>query len=1236
MSSTRNSLPFVLAVFLTLIGWSDWSPLNAQTTQLRGRILDNTGRVVPGVPLELTNLSTRTLYLQESDESGRYQFLLLPPGAFSLTARQPGFKEQRVEPLRLEVDSPLVLDVTLEIGNVEESVTVVGSQPMLNKADATLGNPMTPEQILGIPLNARNLAAAVTLQPAVTQSGAVSGARAEQTNLTLDGVDVNDLYYPGDPNRTAIFEPVLRVTPDSVQEFRVVTSNPGASQGRSSGAQVSLITRSGTNQWHGAVYEYHRNAATAANNFFNNRIVGDPDLDGDPGIARPNLIRNVYGGRIGGPLIRDRAFLFFNYEGRKDRSEITSIQTVPLPHMGEGKMRYRGTVGQPIELGPDDFASLYPMAGGLNPAAVRVFAEAARRYPANDTGVGDQVNTGGFRFNAPLPANWNTFISKFDLNPWDGHSLFLRGNFQWDQDAIDAMWPDSPPPATWYHPIGTAVGHSWTIRPDLVNSFRYGFTRQAWSAFEDEDADAIVFREVFQRRWYAMQWNVLSGTHNLTEDLSWVRGRHTLQFGTNIRAISRFNADSQYSFDSASTNYVFYEPSSLEDPLMNAGLMCSKSETALFKRAASNLLGRFTNLASRYLYDGDGNLLQAGALKERTLATREFDFYFEDSWQLASRLTLNLGIRWGVNTPLEETSGFQVQPTVSLSRYFEERRASAARGVPYNDTIWIDRSGPYYDRPGYYRTDWNNLAPRISFAYSPNLGGGLAGKIFGRGTNSVLRGGFAVQYDRTGSFLLVVVPYNSSLGFQVVDNQSGYRNVTDKLGPSFTGYDQDIRTLMPSPPPETLTFPRAQPADRSMRFEGSLDDSIIAPIHYNWNLSFGRELPSGLFIEVSYLGRAARNLLAGRDVVQYNNLVDPGSGMDWYGAAALLYQHRINNTPISEMPAIPYFENLFPDLPGDLALTPTQRIFYIVSREGKDNYSWVEIQQGLLNTNGIFPDMFAQPQYQTLATYSNVARSNYNAFTATIRKRFAGSLTFDVNYTWSMSRDNASGAQTEGALGYTVMVKDAFEPDEQYAVSDFHLQHMVNANWLWTLPFGRGQQWFSGIPGAADALLGGWSLNGIFRWNSGLPFLSPLEDYRFATTRMYMATGTRVRDPKPSPHKDGENPNYWADPQYAYNSFRDALAGEVGERNILRLPGYFALDLGLNKSFRMPWSEGHRLTFACEVFNVTNTQRLGDVGGYNWLLGNDVQWAEVYPGFGNMVGIQGRPREMQFSLRYDF
>jgi hypothetical protein len=438
--------------------------------------------------------------------------------------------------------------------------------------------------------------------------------------------------------------------------------------------------------------------------------------------------------------------------------------------------------------------------------------------------------------------------------------------------------------------------------------------------------------------------------------------------------------------------------------------------------------------------------------------------------------------------------------------------------------------------------------------------------------------------------------------------------------------------------PDAVNFPLSAEPDDSLRIESSLDSTIGTPVNYNWNLSFGRDLPGGMYFEASYIGRKARDLMATRDIMQFNNLVDPQSGIDFYTAAAQLYYNRVNNTPIDQMASIPFFENLFPYATWywDPSFTPTQNIFSFVSRDGYDILDWTYLQS-YLNYDGIYPNMFFQPQYGALSTWSTIAKSDYHGLAVTFRERFRDSLTFDVNYTWSKSMDNASGLQNEGAWG-AGFILNPFRPDDFYSVSDFDIQQMLNANWLWQLPFGRGRTWGSDMSGVADAILGGWGFNGIFRWNSGLPVSSPAEAGRWATNWQLSSYSVRIRDPKVDPTKSGDHPNFFADPQYAYNSLRDAMAGESGDRNVLRRSGYIALDFGLSKRFTMPYAEGHALTFRWEVFNATNTQRLGfpsdSEGAYS--TAPDPQIGEIAPTFGYITSIQGQPRVMQFGLRYDF
>jgi hypothetical protein len=391
-------------------------------TTIRGTVRDPQGNLVAGATVTITDPARNFSRTQQTNEEGGYVFTAVPPGTYKLDVSAPGFKTASASGLEALVATPTVRDVQLEIGAVSETVDVTSTaEAAINTSDATIGNSFDRKRIVELPLNANNVVGLLSLQPGVTRTGFVNGGRADQSNITLDGVDVNEQQDGLDVITDEAFASVLRVTRDSLQEFRVTTTNPNAEQGRSSGAQVSLVTRSGSNNWHGSLFEIHRNTVTNANDFFNNAA----------GVERPQLLRNIFGGSVGGPIKRDRAFFFFTYEGFREATATSVVREVPLPTLGQGIVRYRtesgasdpgcpaGTPAGVNCLTPQEIIDTYAGVGatpGINPDALAFLAAAAQRYPANDNTVGDGLNTGGFRFNARTPTKLNTYISRFDFN----------------------------------------------------------------------------------------------------------------------------------------------------------------------------------------------------------------------------------------------------------------------------------------------------------------------------------------------------------------------------------------------------------------------------------------------------------------------------------------------------------------------------------------------------------------------------------------------------------------------------------------------------------------------------------------------------------------------------------------------------------------------------------------------------------------------------------------------------
>ncbi len=1268
---------FSLASFFVLILFAVTSFAQAGGTTVRGTVKDPQGNLVSGATVTLTDPERNFTRTQQTNQDGAYVFTAIPPGTYKLDVSATGFKTASASGLVALVDTQTVRDVQLEIGAVSETVDVTSTaDAAINTSDASIGNSFERKRIVELPLNANNVVGLLSLQPGVSRSGFVNGGRADQSNITLDGVDVNEQQDGLDVITDEAFASVLRVTRDSLQEFRVTTTNPNAEQGRSSGAQVSLVTRSGSNQWHGSLFETHRNTVTTANDFFNNAA----------GVERPQLLRNIFGGSVGGPIKRDRAFFFFTYEGFREATATSVVREVPLPTLGQGLVRYRtesgdsdpgcppGTPAGVNCLTPDEIIGTYAAANanpGINPQALNVLAAAAQRYPANDTTVGDGLNTSGFRFNARTPTEQNTYIARFDFNLTNKHQLFVRGNYQndlvtravyFDADCSTPgdniqCFPDTPPLTTWNHPKGLAIGHTWTVNNAMVNRFNYGFTRSSFTQNGDSQENLVNFRFIFSPQSFQRTLRRTTPVHNFVDDVSWVRGNHTWGFGANVRLIRNNRNSLGASFDEAIINPSFYNESG---DVLIAPFSDFENSSDL-RDALASVIGRYSQYSANLVYDASGTLQSVGTPTDRAFATEEYETYLQDSWRIRPNFTLNYGVRWSTSTPVYERNGLQVIPNVNLSDYFNQRVESSNRGVPFTDPITFVLGGQANNAPGYYKQDWNNFAPSVSFAWSPDLG-----PVLGRDGKSVVRGGFRMTYDRIGSQLAVNFDLNNLAGFTSARNINAntFDVIDGRLGPLFGGFNPNVRALdfpgATGPIPGTLNFPLTVPSDEDQRIEVSLDQGITTPYNYSFNFSYGREIGKGLSIEASYVGRFARKILATRDIMQLNNIRDPQSGMTYYEAVNALVDLRYSNRPITDVPSLAFFDNVFPFMPqwwGDTSLTPTQAAYAFIAPEalgGADiiDYTFLQLLWDDSPDCTTCPfgggpsrinNLFYQPQFGALSAFSTMAYSNYNSFQLSARQRLRDDVTFDFNYTYGHSLDNASGLQNSTTYG-TAFIVNALNPDGNYATSDFDARHIINANWVVGLPVGRGKRFLGTSSGLVETMLGGWTTTGIFRWNSGLPIQTPFDCCVWATNWNVQSNGVRVQPVQSTPTANGPNgtPNIFSDPVAVYRSFRPARPGEIGDRNVLRAPGYISLDAGLYKSFKMPW-EGHALQFRWEVFNVTNTQRFDgntisdlSLGADPFLGGNPTS------DFGRFTSTQAPLNEtkagriMQFSLRYTF
>ncbi|HEY8225320.1 MAG TPA: TonB-dependent receptor [Pyrinomonadaceae bacterium] len=1233
ITSLTIGVLFVIAVaYLTAFGQSG-------TSTIRGTVTDPQGNVVAGASVTLANAEKNFSRTVVTGSEGNYLFNLIPPGSYTIQTESKGFKKAVVSDVKAQVNTPAEVNIRLEVGNVTETVNITsGAEAPINTSDATIGNTFTNKHISQLPLEARNVAGLLSLQPGVTffgnvnqegattdyRNGSVNGGKSDQGNVTLDGVDVNDQQ-----SQTA-FTSVLRVTLDSVQEFRVTTTNPNAEQGRSSGAQVGLVTKSGTNDWHGSLYEFHRNTIFSANNFFNNKagVFGPNDFAviagsakvGQPKVPRSKLLRNVFGGSLGGRIIKDRAFFFVNYEGRRDAREESAIRVVPSDDLRQGIFHYLKSGSSTVfTLSPAEVTALDPLHLGPSPGVLAIF----RQYPhPNSDEVGDKLNTFGFRFNAPIQLKWNTYTARFDYNVTeDGkHSLYWRGVLQNDKDNSAQQFPGEPANfVNLTNNKGFAAGYTAVLSSSLTSRFVYGFTRQG---FENAGSAAgvpfVSFRSIDDIHGIARNFRRISPVHNIVEDISWVRGAHNLQFGGNLRYITNGSVSLRNSFPSAVTNKAW---------LLTARPLRPAGATSAADHAMAALLGLVTQGTAIYQYDKSGTALPVGAPVTRDFAASEYETYGQDSWRIKPNLTLTFGLRYSLYSPPYEKHGNQVAPSIRLGDWFQLRGTNAAQGIPSNAAprITFDLAGPVNHKRGFYDWDKNNFGPRFAFAYSPGWKTGFISKLTGGEGRTSIRGGFGIVYDRVGASLATAFDTTNAFGLSTrLTNSSGVLTVSSS--PRFLGLNtipSDL--LLPDP---GAHFPATPGADFAIT--AAIDDNLRTPYSEQMDFSIQREFPHGITVEAAYVGRLGKHILVLNDLAMPINLVEPASGQDYFTAANLL----LNYPTQASVPRIPFWEVFWPNLAsGGLTSSQVAWSYYNVNSpttSGPD-YTTSLFRLDVTCTPGTTCSKFGRyaifnDQYSNLNAWSSLMPTWYHAAQLLIRKRFSAGTQFDFNYTWSKSQDWASVVERNGLFAGSVL--NAWNPWLRKDVSDYDVTHNINFNGIAELPFGKGKTFGASMPGWANAVVGGWQLSGIWRWTSGLP-TSIGNGFQFPTNWEFTGNATAIAPvPGVGTTRRADGPNLFSDPAAAFAAFSTTRPGGTGGRNIIRGDGYFSIDMGLAKSWSMPYNEKHSLQFRWEVFNLTNTARF-DVNQSSGNMDNAGT-------FGRYSGTLTQPRVMQFGLRYEF
>jgi hypothetical protein len=1186
------------------------------SSSVSGTVTDPSGAAVPNAKVDLSNGETGARRGTVSDSSGRYSFLTVQPGTYELSAVAPGFNNVVVSNVTLLVNNPATINLSFtNLGSVSTAVMVSAETSQVNTTDATIGNAIGGQVITQLPFEGRNVVGLLSIQPGVVylgepdpaklndyRSGAVNGNKSDQGNVTLDGVDVNDNV------NGAAFKSVLRTTLDSVQEFRTITTNAGAEMGRSSGAQVSLVTKSGSNTVHGSAYEYIRNTATSANSFFNN----------SSGVSRPQLNRNVFGASVGGPIQKNRLFYFLNYEGRRDASQSTALRIVPNDAFRQGIFTYVEKNGSIGTLSPSQVKALDPQGIGVGVAVLTDF----QKYPhPNDTSTGDGLNTSGYRFNASTPLRWNTYIARVDytLDSAGKHQFFWRGNLQNDNYANGMLQFPGQPASSVYleNSKGFALGYTAILSPALVNNFRYGFTRQGVETTGVLNAPYSYFTNIDTLYATTRDAATIAPVHTIADDMVWTKGAHTVSFGGVVRLMGN-QTSGPGTFSNALAKSVWYLNDGTD--LLPAD---AKASTA-GENQMLNLLGILSQLTTNQQYDKTGAKLAQGLSINRNWLQHVGEMYLQDSWKVTRSLTVSAGFRLGLSPAVYEANGYQTSPTIPLADLFNTRYQLANSGQPQSlaPPVAFDLASASGSR-GLYPFQVQP-APRVSIAYSPQGSDSWSKFFFGGPGKTSIRAGWGMFYDNFGQSL---ARNFSTIQLGLSTSLRNSANQPADVLPRYSGFYSVPSGYFPVAP--AGGFPQTYPPIGGNTM--SIDDQLKSPYTMNTTFSIQRELKGGFMLEASFVDRQARRSLIGDDLMQPTNLVDSSSGMTYFQAAQALALMANAGTNVSNVAKIPFWENLWPGAASN-GLTATQNIYKMFQNvHGDYTTALYNIDRSCNPSCSKFgPYSMYSAQYLTLYGFRSLGKSSYDGLQTTVRKRFSEGYQLDFNFTWSKCIDLGSNRETAGSETSSNAIVNSWFTGQTRAVCDYDTTRVVSALALAQLPFGKGKRFLGNANAFVNGLIGGWQLSGIVRNTSGFP-LGVDNGVGYPTSWAFngWATQTGVV-PNQATTMLGNGVSMFSSSSQAFAAYSATLPGEVGQRNGIRGDGMFGIDLALGKRFNLYKikDQQHSLQIRAEVFNLTNSVRF-DVSTANLDIANEAK-------FGLYTQTLTQPRVFQFSGRYEF
>lgn len=1258
----------------------------SQTTsgRLSGTVSTADG-VVPGATVTATDNATGKEQTTTTNDSGEYVFPQLEFGTYTVKINATGFKTFVANDVKVDVGREYTLDRQLEVGNVQETVTVTAGADVVTANTAQISNTISPQQILSLPLITRNPLALTTLQSGVASNSAsattINGMRTTFTNITRDGINIQDTFIRTNATDFAPGRPSV----DDTGEFTIATTNQEADQGYG-GAQIRLVTPRGTKDFHGALFAYNRNSEFAANSFFRNRA----------GLDRPFRNRNQYGGKVSGPLwvpafgeggpmlFKDKGFFFFAYEKISDPLGDNFNRTILTPSARNGTLTFnRAFNGDPFTNSNGlscpsgsagsictvtnvlTFARSFGGAFLTIPSTTDplILARVLSQLPsASNTSGGDGLNTAGYTLNRLQTQMRDQYSTRVDVDFNERHSFLAVFNYNKESnlrpDADTTKFTSTPGVIQFSANKQFTAAYRTVITSSFVNEFRAGFFSSEVPFDRTDDRPeyflAVPLVTIPENTFLSQGRNTKNFTVSDNADYVW--GKHTFRFGGQMQ-IFRVNAYNDVGTvptvtigtGTATPTFAASNFPNVCTPSCPAGQTSIINTTQL--NTANGLLGLFgglfTTIQQSFNIVDPSTGFARGATAFTPFRYESHSLYFFDRWAVNNQLTLALGMRYELYPALRLNNGLALEPLIPDG----SDPVAALMNPAGNYGLLGSNAGR---RNAYYKTDYDNFAPNIGIAWNPSFDEGILGFIFGQ-NKTVIRGGYSWIY---GNDSIVTSINNAAVGNAGLARTTlAFQNLNGRLSTS------PITTV---PLPANPTFPRTYLANNAPgigTFFGTvfgIDPNLQTPRIEQYNVGVQREFFGNTAVEIRYVGTRSDNLARGVDLNQVD-IFNNGFLADFLRAQSnfrltgnafcaptpgcqplTIFQNGGTPGPgrlvvgTGGLAAATFNNNLGNGTPADLA------VLFINSASNFNNQPCIGTSPLCSATAVPRVNFLANNSTGVVDYFLNDGSYNYNSLQIEVRRRFSAGLYFQANYTFSKNLTNAIG--TSQALFEPFL--DNNNRDLDYQRADFDQTHVFNFNGIYQLPFGQGKR-FLNKGGWVDKIFGGFELSGLMQWTSGAPIT--FVDTRGTLNRAGRSgrqtptsnlTNDEIRALAGVFHSNGNV--YFIDPSilntngqasagygsanFASQVFFNVEAGQTGNvtRALIDGPGYMNVNLALLKSIR--FTETMRVQLRMETFNVFNK--------VNFV--QNTQFANINSTTFGQITSTFDPRQVQFAARFEF